>query len=164
MCACLTSHKPFVSYLQAKKEQQEKNGGGEAVTVIPRGKRHFSFFFRRVSFFIHNQFCGLLSKCQLTACQPHSLQRERWGLSRYGLKPGHVSHATSLLISEGKPFRAWLVLGLETTWEHQVSSSFSLFLRASVRVPAESIPTTQYPKRGGEYRDIASCQGALSED
>ena len=41
-------------------------------------------------FFVHNQLCGLLSKCQLTACQPHSLRRERWGLSRYGLKPGRV--------------------------------------------------------------------------
>ena len=28
---------------------------------------------------------------------------------------------TSRLISEVKPLRAWLVLGLETTWEHQVS-------------------------------------------
>ena len=33
-------------------------------------------------FFIHNQICGLLSVHQLTACQPHSLRRERWGLSR----------------------------------------------------------------------------------
>ena len=41
-------------------------------------------------FFIHNQFCGLLSAYQPTACQPHSLRRERWGLSRYGLKPGRV--------------------------------------------------------------------------
>ena len=39
-------------------------------------------------FFIHNQFCGLLSAYQPTACQPHSLRRERWGLTRYGLKPG----------------------------------------------------------------------------
>ena len=29
--------------------------------------------------FIHNQLCGLLSKCQLTACQPRSLKRERLG-------------------------------------------------------------------------------------
>ena len=34
--------------------------------------------------------CVLLSECQLTACQPHSLQRERWGQSCDGLKPGHV--------------------------------------------------------------------------
>ena len=36
------------------------------------------------------ELCGLLSVCQLTACQPHNLWRERWGLSCCGLKPGHV--------------------------------------------------------------------------
>ena len=41
-------------------------------------------------FFFHNQFCGLLPVNLLAACQPHSLKRERWGLSRYGLMPGHV--------------------------------------------------------------------------
>ena len=40
-------------------------------------------------FFNHNQICGLLPEYQLAACQPHSLKRERWGLSRYGLMPGH---------------------------------------------------------------------------
>ena len=28
-----------------------------------------------------------LSVNKLTVCQPHNLQREVWGLSRYGLKP-----------------------------------------------------------------------------
>ena len=41
-------------------------------------------------FFIHKQKCGLLPEYQLAACQPHSLKRERWGLSRYGLMPGRV--------------------------------------------------------------------------
>ena len=50
----------------------------------------FLFHITCFSFFVHNQLCGLLSKCQLTACQPHSLRRERWGLSRYNLKPGRV--------------------------------------------------------------------------
>ena len=39
---------------------------------------HFSHVF-------HNQFCELLSVCQLTMCQPHNLQKERWGLSCSGL-------------------------------------------------------------------------------
>ena len=43
-----------------------------------------------LSFFFHNQFCGLLPVNLLAACQPHSLERERWGLSRYGLMPGRV--------------------------------------------------------------------------
>ena len=37
------------------------------------------------------------------------------------LRPYQEESTTSRLISEVKPFRAWLVLGLETTWEHQVS-------------------------------------------
>ena len=41
-------------------------------------------------FFIHNQLCGLLPVNMLAACQPHSLKRERWGLSCYGLMPGCV--------------------------------------------------------------------------
>ena len=41
-----------------------------------------------ISFFFHNQICGLLPVNLSAACQPHSLKRERWGLSRYGLKPG----------------------------------------------------------------------------
>ena len=32
---------------------------------------------------VHNQLCGLLSEYQLTACQPHSLRRERWGLLHF---------------------------------------------------------------------------------
>ena len=35
---------------------------------------------------------------------------------------------------------------------------------ASVKVPTDSVPTTQSPKRGGEdYRVMASSQGVLSE-
>ena len=41
------------------------------------------------------------------------------------LRPYQEESTTSRLISEVKPLRAWLVLGLETTWEHQVSLSFS---------------------------------------
>ena len=37
------------------------------------------------------------------------------------LRPYQEESTTSRLISEVKPVRAWLVLGLETTWEHQVS-------------------------------------------
>ena len=37
------------------------------------------------------------------------------------LRPYQEESTTSRLISEVKPLRAWLVLGLETTWEHQVS-------------------------------------------
>ena len=29
--------------------------------------------------FVHNHFCRLLSKCQLTACQPHNTKRKRGG-------------------------------------------------------------------------------------
>ena len=34
---------------------------------------------------------------------------------------------------------------------------------ASVSVPTDSVPTTQSPKRGGDYRAMASSQGVLSE-
>ena len=37
------------------------------------------------------------------------------------LRPYQEESTTSRLISEVKPLRAWLVLGLEITWEHQVS-------------------------------------------
>ena len=40
---------------------------------------------RSLEFVVHNQICVLLSVCQLTACQPHNLRREKWGLSCYGL-------------------------------------------------------------------------------
>ena len=33
-------------------------------------------------------FCGLLPENRPAACHPYSLQRERWGLSRYCFKPG----------------------------------------------------------------------------
>ena len=34
---------------------------------------------------------------------------------------------------------------------------------ASAGVPTDSVPTTQSQKRGGDYRAMASSQGALSE-
>ena len=40
--------------------------------------------------FFSQTICGLLPVNLLAACQPHSLKRERWGLSRHGLLPGHV--------------------------------------------------------------------------
>ena len=42
------------------------------------------------TFFYTIKKCGLLPVNHLAACQPHNLQRERWGLLHYGLKPGHV--------------------------------------------------------------------------
>ena len=41
--------------------------------------------------------------------------------NKFLLRPYQEESTTSRLISEVKPVRAWLVLGLETTWEHQVS-------------------------------------------
>ena len=63
-----------------KRKKREKKG-----KKWFEGKEHLFAFF-----FVHNQICGLLSAYQPTACQPHNLRRERWGLSRYGLKPGRV--------------------------------------------------------------------------
>ena len=57
-------------------------------------------------------FFMLMSKCQLTACQPHSLRRERWGLSRCGLKPGHVEWGWKEREREGG---FWLVDGVEVS-------------------------------------------------
>ena len=44
------------------------------------------------------------------------------------LQPYQEESTTSRLISEVKPVWAWFGQGLETTWEHQVSSSLFLFL------------------------------------
>ena len=56
---------------------------------------------------------------------PHTeRQREREKEREKGkrlLRPYQEESTTSRLISEVKPLWAWLVLGLETTWEHQVS-------------------------------------------
>ena len=41
-------------------------------------------------FYSQSILCGLLAVLQLTVWQPHSLWRERWGLSHFGLKAGHV--------------------------------------------------------------------------
>jgi hypothetical protein len=38
----------------------------------------------------------------------------------YRLRPYHVEHAGSRLITEAKQRRAWLVLGWVTAWEHRV--------------------------------------------
>ena len=47
-------------------------------------------------------------------------EREK-GKRKRLLRPYQEESTTSRLISEVKPLWAWLVLGLETTWEHQVS-------------------------------------------
>mgnify|MGYP001112006770 CR=1 FL=1 len=44
-----------------------------------------------VLFLVTIDCCGHLSVNQMALCQPHKLQGEMWGLSRYGLKPGRVS-------------------------------------------------------------------------
>ena len=49
------------------------------------------------------------------------LQSEKEKKTKQSLRPYQEESTTSRLISEVKPLRAWLVLGLETTWEHQVS-------------------------------------------
>ena len=45
---------------------------------------------------VHIQLCGLLSECQQTACQPHNLQRERWGLLHYGIKSGTIERGMKM--------------------------------------------------------------------
>ena len=57
-----------------------------------------------------------LPRCQLVHCQKSTNLRQK-----KLLRPYQEESTTSRLISEVKPLRAWLVLGLETTWEHQVS-------------------------------------------
>ena len=47
-------------------------------------------FFNMFFFFFTIKLCGLLPEYQLAVCHPHSLKRERWGRSRYGLMPGRV--------------------------------------------------------------------------
>ena len=69
--------------MEGKEERVEEKEEGK------KGKRE-KVVLGKVLFFFHNQICGLLPEYQLAACQPHSLKRERWGLSRYGLMPGRV--------------------------------------------------------------------------
>ena len=56
-----------------------------------------------------------------------------------------------------------MMLGMNLMATTSISSSFFLFqcsqsiMWASVSVPTDSVPTTQSPKRGGDYRAMASC-------
>ena len=57
----------------------------------------------------------------ITQTNRHLKRGERKRKEKKLLRPYQEESTTSRLISEVKPLRAWLVLGLETTWEHQVS-------------------------------------------
>ena len=41
--------------------------------------------------YLHKQICRLPPEYQPAVCHLHSLKRERWGLTHYGLKPGGVA-------------------------------------------------------------------------
>ena len=81
----------------------------------------YSFFILMASLF---EWTYLLTQVKLSKCSslhftPHSRQR-----------PYHVENTSSRPITEVKQRWAWLVLGWETAWEHQVllSSFYLLYL------------------------------------
>ena len=101
---CCFTHSTTQKVFVLQKEREEKsdydtwcsqvvsnpcpNQARTGITSLLRREVGLSSWYGRNSFL--SQICGLLPVKQLTACQPHSLQRERWGLSCCGLKPGRV--------------------------------------------------------------------------
>ena len=61
--------------------------------------------------FVSNHNCGLLSKCQLTACQSRNHQWERLGLSRFGHELGRVEWGWK----ERREGGCWLMDGMEVS-------------------------------------------------
>ena len=73
-CLYIKVIKPLLCVTLSKKHDINKHCN---LVLKTREFIRFEMAHHTFLYFFHNQLCGLLSKCKLTACQLHSLRRER---------------------------------------------------------------------------------------